>query len=256
MRTLLIAGLGAALASSAADAQRVMRRGPGAGFDAPGMATAAPRGQAQRWPTRGGHWIAALDAPGGYGAYRRPYVGYALPRYWAQPGFAIGDWSSYGLAQPRPGYRWSRYYDDAVLIDRYGSVQDHVDGIAWNAYGEGYADAYAAADDVPVAPDFDERGLADDGPGDAPSPSPRLARSHLPPIRGDQGGRWVSPDGRTTVVTGGYGHGGTMTTVVVQSAPVVTTTTTTEYHDDLVTYSQPVRRVHRRTYRPTKTIRR
>ena len=152
MRTLLIAGLGAALASSAADAQHTVQRGPDATYDVPGPVTPPlPPVHGQRWETQGGRWVGGLRAPGGSGAYRAPYVGYALPRYWAQPGFAISSWSAYGLARPAPGYRWYRYYDDAVLVDARGSVHDHVGGVDWD--GDGAAYAY---DDAPVAPDYSE----------------------------------------------------------------------------------------------------
>lgn len=247
MRTLLIAGLGAALASSAANAQRVVRRGAGAGYPVPGIVTRPlpPRPVAApvhdgRWERRDGRWVGGLRAPGGYGAYRAPYVGYALPRYWVQPGFAIPSWSAYGLPQPAPGYRWHRYNDDAVLVDVRGSVHDHIGGIAWE--GDDYGPADYAYDDAPVAPDY---------------PQEYYDRAQRERREDGRGGRWVSPDGRTVVTAGGgHGHGGA-TTVMVQSAPVVTTTTTTEYYDDVVSYSRPAPRVaHRRVYRPSKMIRR
>lgn len=247
MRMLLIAGLGTVLATmGAADAQRMVQRGPGAGYPMPGRGgtggaivggpgAGAPAGYpgagyrpghagvgpgqaGSRWQNRDGRWVAGWRAPGGWNAYRRPHVGWALPPYWVQPGFGIGNWAGYGLAQPPYGYSWSRYYDDAVLIDARGSVYDTVDGIDWD---DGYADG----------------GYADAG--------------HRP-----GGGRWVSPDGTTTVTTsGGYHGAGGTTTVVVRNAPVVTTTTTEIVEDD-VTYTRPiVRKVTRRPWRrPTKTI--
>ena len=187
MRTLLIAGLGAVLAAPvAAEAQRMVQPGPGATYGMPGhapamrpMAHPAPvvralprrnvvivrRGAAgQRWQMRDGRWIGGLNAPGGFAAYRRPYVGYALPSYWVQPGFAITSWSGYGLAQPAPGYTWRRYYDDAVLVDARGSVHDHVDGIDWDGIdwdgmdwdGMGWDGNEYAGDDAPLAPDYRE----------------------------------------------------------------------------------------------------
>lgn len=183
MRTLLIAGLGAALTVSAADnasAQRVVQRGPGATYGVPGVAPAmratppvvrvrpAPVVQSlpqrvvvvrpsvgQRWAMRDGRWVGGLNAPGGFAAYRRPYVGYALPRYWVQPGFAVSSWSTYGLAQPAAGYTWYRYYDDAVLVDARGSVHDHVGGIDWSVQ-DGPRSTDYAYDDTPVAPDYPE----------------------------------------------------------------------------------------------------
>lgn len=62
--------------------------------------------------------------PGGMGAYRTPGYGYSLPRYWVAPSYFIADPRGFGLPQPAMGYGWSRYYDDAVLTDRWGRVYD------------------------------------------------------------------------------------------------------------------------------------
>ncbi|KQS01348.1 hypothetical protein ASG11_16820 [Sphingomonas sp. Leaf357] len=103
-----------------------------------------------------GHWYAGMHAPGGWNAYRRPARGWTLPRYWIAPSFYIGDYTTYGLSTPPYGYSWSRYYDDAVLVDQRGRVWDSVGGIDWNRYDDGYyadggyqdggyyADGYAA----------------------------------------------------------------------------------------------------------------
>lgn len=180
MRTLLIAGLGAGLGAALvspgfAEAQGMAQRGPGASYGVPGrspvMRPAPHRGNTvvirpgqggQRWQMRGGRWIGGWNAPGGWGAYRAPFVGYTVPGYWVQPGFVVSDWSTYGLARPATGYNWYRYYDDAVLVDARGSVRDHVGGIAWDGYGGDYADG----GDVPVAPDYD-RDRRDNGVGGA-----------------------------------------------------------------------------------------
>jgi Ni/Co efflux regulator RcnB len=79
-----------------------------------------------------GRWVGGWQAPGGWNAYRRPYRGYVLPSYWISPSFYIGNWSSYGFAAPSNGYGWSRYYDDAVLTDRYGRVVDYVPNYNWD----------------------------------------------------------------------------------------------------------------------------
>lgn len=91
-----------------------------------------------------GRWVGGWQAPGGWNAYRRPYRGYVLPSYWISPSFYIGNWSTYGFAQPSTGYGWSRYYDDAVLTDRYGRVVDYVPSYNWdrgNTRSRAYADA-------------------------------------------------------------------------------------------------------------------
>lgn len=79
-----------------------------------------------------GRWVGGWQAPGGWSAYRRPYRGYVLPSYWISPSFYVGNWSTYGFAAPSAGYGWSRYYDDAVLTDRYGRVVDYVPNYNWD----------------------------------------------------------------------------------------------------------------------------
>jgi len=71
--------------------------------------------------------------------YRRPFRGYVMPRYWVQPRFYIPNYTIYGLSAPSRGYNWSRYYDDAVLTDTRGYVQDYRSDVNWNAgySGEG-----------------------------------------------------------------------------------------------------------------------
>ncbi len=101
-----------------------------------------------------------------------------MPSYWNAPRFYVGDWSTYGLAQPPYGYNWARYYDDAVLIDSRGSVYDTATGIEWDrADAAGYAAIsprdYAANDSVYAGPSergYDDRGASsrhDNGLGGA-----------------------------------------------------------------------------------------
>lgn len=95
--------------------------------------------QGGRWGGQiAGRWWGGTRAPGGWRAYRRPVRGWVLPSYWVAPGWYVGNWSTYGLPQPPYGYTWSRYYDDAVLIDQRGMVYDSVPGVAWDRY-DGYA---------------------------------------------------------------------------------------------------------------------
>lgn len=293
--------MGAALLATAgtANAQRVVQPGPGAGYPPPGPAVHYPplpqppvqQQAGGRWGSKvGGRWWGGANAPGGWTAYRAPQRGWRLPSYWVAPRFYISDWSSYGFSTPPQGYYWTRYYDDAVLIDGRGEVYDTVGGVAGNVIagrghrlggtligaGVGAAAGYAVGHDrdrdraVPPPPppgagyrepmppyreERVERRVYDHGPGPGyPPPPPRP--------------NWVSGDGRTTVTVTtsggapvvyappsaygyGYGYGGSTTTIVVQSAPVVTTTTT-EIIEDSVTYSRPV--VHhvwkKRTWRP------
>ena len=166
MRTLSIAAaaLAMTLAGGAVAQQRPVPHAPGAGMR-PGQAW-----HGQDWGARtGDHWWGGMRAPGGWGAYRRPSRGYVLPSYWVAPGWAITDWRGYGLAQPPAGYGWSRYYDDAVLIDSRGLVWDRVGGLDWDGagYGGGYEDGYAAG------------GYADSGYGaEYPYPTEGRRRGH------------------------------------------------------------------------------
>jgi hypothetical protein len=94
-----------------------------------------------RWgPRHAGRWYAGWQAPGGWGAYRRPVYGYILPRYWINPAYYIGNYGAYGLPAPAYGYGWSRYYDDAVMTDRYGRVYDRRSDIDWDRHEGGYAE--------------------------------------------------------------------------------------------------------------------
>lgn len=81
----------------------------------------------------------AVGAPG---VYTRPVRGTRLPRFFLQPSFFIPNFGFYGFSRPAAGYGWSRYYDDAVLTDRYGTVQDVRYGVDWNAYDQGYRDGF------------------------------------------------------------------------------------------------------------------
>lgn len=108
----------------------------------------APGGPAMHrgaWGQRvNGRWAAGWNAPGGWNGYHRPASGYTLPSYWINPSYYISDYATYGLPAPAYGYGWSRYYDDAVLTDRYGRVSDVRYGYDWDRYG-GYDDDYAPA---------------------------------------------------------------------------------------------------------------
>lgn len=98
-------------------------------------------GNIHRWgPRQNGRWYAGWRAPGGWNSYRRPIRGYVLPSYWISPNFAISNYGAYGLPAPAYGYGWSRYYDDAVMADRYGRVYDYRSDVDWGRYDGGYED--------------------------------------------------------------------------------------------------------------------
>jgi Ni/Co efflux regulator RcnB len=93
-----------------------------------------------RWGHRiNGRWFAGYHAPGGWMGYRSPVRGFILPSYWINPTYSISNYRLYGLYAPASGYGWSRYYDDAVLRDARGYVQDYRTNIDWGRYEGGYA---------------------------------------------------------------------------------------------------------------------
>ncbi|MES2444280.1 MAG: RcnB family protein [Pseudomonadota bacterium] len=215
----------------------------------------------QRWGGNiNGRWHGGMQAPGGWGAYRRPSRGHQLDRYWMSSTFQIPDYYSFGLGTPPNGYSWVRYYDDAVMVDSYGRVRDSVSGVAWADAsadaGGGYAAASAAASAgagygqrgpiQTVDPNGgyyeDDQGYGDQGYGDdIRYPEPR--GGYAPPVEmgppavhvrcpnqcPPQGYGYGSQGYSGSSYAGGgyYGGGATTTTVVIQYAPVVTTTTTT-----------------------------
>lgn len=129
MRALAILGLTASIAilPAAVEARSDSK---------PRVTKSQTRALHHRWgPHMQGRWHAGWQAPGGWDAYRRPARGYVVPHYWFSPGYYVGDYPAYGLPHPPYGLAWSRYYDDAVLIDGRGTVYDSVSGVDWNGYG-------------------------------------------------------------------------------------------------------------------------
>lgn len=113
--------------------------GPKPGMNGPIM-NGPGMGGNHRWGHRvNGRWFVGFQAPGGWGGYRIPQRGFALPTYWVQPSYRIINYPTYGLYAPQTGYGWSRYYDDAVLSDSRGYVQDYRSDVAWDRYEGGYA---------------------------------------------------------------------------------------------------------------------
>jgi Nickel/cobalt transporter regulator/Glycine zipper 2TM domain len=129
---------------------------PGGNMGTPSMPHSGTHMGGNHWGgMQGGRWIGGWHAPGGWNAYRRPSRGYALPSYWISPSFYIPNYSAYGFAQPAYGYGWSRYYNDAVMTDRYGRVYDSVENVDWDRYGN--------ADDTVYSEDYDDSyGYRDD----------------------------------------------------------------------------------------------
>jgi Ni/Co efflux regulator RcnB len=207
----------------------------------------------------GGHWQGGASAPGGWNAYRRPHRGWTLPSYWIAPSFFISDWGTYGLSTPPQGYSWSRYYDDAVLMDQRGRVMDSVSGIDWDNYDDGYGGGggYAVAGDGYAAAAGGGGGGGYGARYAPPSSQYAPPAQYAPPVQYQQGPAYPPPpvqngyswsNGSAYAASGGYVSGGywyppaTTTTVTIQSEPVVTTTTT-EYIE--TTRYVPARRVYR-----------
>lgn len=197
-----------------------------------------------RWGNRvGGYWWAGVQAPGGWNGYTRVKRGKRIPNYWLSANFIIGDWQLYGLMTPPAGYYWTRYYNDALLVDRYGVVYDGAYGIDWDRFDDGYAydDSYGYGEPVAPPPAY---GAGYPAPGygttssygyesrryvEAAPPPPPVAAPNMT-YRGGYAGTYFTPPGTTT-------------TIVIPGA--TTTTTTTEY----ITETYAPRRVVKKVYR-------
>jgi len=212
-----------------------------------------------RWGSRiGGYWWAGVQAPGGWNGYTRLKRGKRLPGYWISPNYIISDWQAYGLGAPPAGYSWSRYYNDAVLIDQYGTVYDSIGSVDWDRYRGGYAydEDYAGAG-----------GYAEYPPaGYAPPPPPPAGPAYGAPYPAPGYGGSSSTTTYTYSTGGGYVGGGypagpmpriaygesyyvspgSVVTVTMPGA-VTTTTTTTEYVEER-TYVAP-KRIYRKVVR-------
>ena len=194
-----------------------------------------PAPRPPRWGGRvNGRWEGGYRAPGGWGAYRRPTRGWRVPNYWIGSNFYIDDYAFYGLATPPRGYRWIRYYDDAVMIDDQGRVYDSVGNIGWDryegAYGPGPQPVYQGP---PGRWEGTYTGIWTQAPQPQQVPPPVVTYQTSPVVQVPPGGYYQ------TYSAGGYASGvtvngqfypagppGTVSTVTIQSQPVVTTTVT------------------------------
>ncbi len=153
-------------------------------------------------PKMGGHmprpnmprFMGGHRAPGGLNAYRRPFRGYSLPSYWLNPGFSINNYAVYGLSRPSNGNYWSRYYDDAVLMNNRGYVYDSVPNVRWDSYQSGYAPqaGYQPQYAPTIRPDAQAYNWGDDG-YDPRQGSTRQAGTY----EGEWNGGYVDPQGQT-----------------------------------------------------------
>lgn len=67
----------------------------------------------------------------GFGSYIRPFIGFRLPTFWISPTYFVPNYRIYNLSTPTNGLVWSRYYNDAVLRDQRGFVQQTVPNVQW-----------------------------------------------------------------------------------------------------------------------------
>ena len=133
--------------ATAADAMQLAANGrKGGGGMKHGMGMPKPGGMLHMGGMkRGGHHVGMRPRPGFHGiprtdVYRRPHRGFILPQYWVQPTFYLSNFGSYGLSAPSSGHYWSRYYDDAVLTDNRGYVQDYRSDVNWGGDNQGSPD--------------------------------------------------------------------------------------------------------------------
>ncbi len=286
MRSLVIAAVVATMAfgGTAAEAQRLGPQGGQRTMPMPNPVPVPPQGQPMprpnpggwtggqwqggnrgqwngrsRWGGRiGGYWWAGVQAPGGWNGYVRLKRGKRLPGYWLSPYYVINDWQAYGLGAPPAGYRWSRYYNDAVLIDGNGVVYDTIGSVDWNRYQGGYAydEDYAGAGGYGAYPP-----PPPGGPGPAygaPYPAPGYGGSssstttYTYTTGGVYGGGYpAGPMPRIAYGESYYVSPGSVVTVTMPGA-VTTTTTVTEYIEER-TYVAPkrvYRKVVKRTWKP------
>ncbi|AJR26425.1 MULTISPECIES: RcnB family protein [Sphingobium] len=252
IRSFILAGAGLAIGLTAP----VSANGPVGGGGMAARPAVHAGTTVHRWgPRHQGRWHAGWYAPGGWAVYRRPVVGYVLPRYWVNPVYHIRNYGAYGLPAPVSGYGWSRYYDDAVMTDRDGRVRDYRNGVAWEEAGDtppppgiGYDDEVTARDDPPPPPlgyegrwsgtwrdkdgktfsgDYEGRfeGQVRGGPGVDFDPPPYAAGQNRTERRAGPGEPVITTTQAPGFISGGYYYpGSTTTTVVVQ--PAVTTTRT------------------------------
>lgn len=215
-----------------------VRQAPGRDF----AAAAAP--VPMRGPAPGdGHG----PPPRGYaGRYATPYRGWTVPPTFVGPDLQVADFAAWGLSPPGPGLRWIRYYDDAVLIDGRGRVQDVRYAFGWNRAGRG-----------PGAPVYEQ--AYDDGYEEGYRDGSRRAGDAV-----TYGDSWSPQDGGTVVhrssgvtVYQGAGSGrypAGATVVVVGGVATAGTTTTTVTEEVVRTPSSSA--IRRSTRSPGKTVRR
>ena len=181
MRSLAFLGLMASMTLIPVAAQAQSDSGASSAASGVALATQAMRGMRGN---RGGHGIRGGNRGGtrvwrgggqrfgynGGGRFNRStrfFVGGFLPSYFLAPRYYVANYPSYGLVQPRRGYRWVRYYDDAYQVDDRGYIADQHYGVSYNGNGGGsyHRNDRQSYDDRRYYDDrrsYDDRGYYDD----------------------------------------------------------------------------------------------
>ena len=178
-------------------------------------AAAAAQGGHRPGPPAGHSWRGGSHGPGvtvrHHGRFGHPgrqfrghrfQRGFFIPPFWFGPQFHVQNWQVYGFADPGPGGRWVRFYDDAYLVDHEGRVRDHRYGMDWDQYGE----EWQVADGIPAY-----RGSRDYRPGDEDYAWSERHESHEEHVdrrgHGGHGGHHGGGGQGGHVMHGGAGYG-------------------------------------------------
>jgi Ni/Co efflux regulator RcnB len=210
-----------------------------------------PGVEAHRW-AGGPQPVAGMRGPHPGPGFRFHKIrrGGVVPGFWMGPNVVVRNWGAYGFPAPVTGHRWIRYYDDALLVDRYGRVRDGRYGYDWRRHDRDWDDrdgvpVYVGEGDYePEEWDYEwaerwERGEGDDYADGHGGPPPR----HGP----------MPPHGPMPMP--GYGYGGgygcgcgpvVITETVTTTAPVVETRTYYEYVTERAAPKRQYRRPARR----------
>lgn len=195
-----------------------------------------------------GRWEGGSRAPGGWDAYRRLGRGHRMPSYWLSGSFGISDFLNYGLAAPPQGYRWMRYYDDAVLVDYQGDVWDSVDGIAWAGASASSGGSYSNSESY----SYSNAGNNYAQPIQQIDPNAYYGQPQYPQAGGQYG---YGAGYGSSYQQGSYYYGAPTSTTVVIVPTTTTTTVVEEVIEEVVTTSyvrSAPRRVVRRVTPPKR----
>jgi hypothetical protein len=151
-------------------------------------------------------------------AYRHYERGQHGPGTWNDPAYAVNDWSEWGFAQPGPGMHWARYYDDAVLVDAYGTIVDTRYGVGWDGPrpGHGYGAGYP------------QGGYAGQGYAHAGTTVTHVGPNTTVTTQVYGGGPAYAAGGYGAGYGGGYGYASGGTVFITPGTMTTTTTVTSE----------------------------